>query len=329
MSSRCPLVSVLIPAYNHEAYVQEAIRSIMAQTWRHIELIVVDDGSRDATYERMEALRAECEARFVRTLFRTRPNVGTCETLNELMSLAQGEYVYLIASDDAAAPQAIERELEFLEQHADYVLAVGDCAWMNAESQRIGWDAAFKECPLEQAVYQSFGRYLQWSRKDVDFASEDFGSYESLVPRNYIPNGYLVRASALRAVGGFTKEAPLEDYYLMLQLAKLGKMRYVDEILFFYRWHAANTAQQRERMGEMTCQTLRYERTLVQRKGYEKWHEIFEQNIDLIYQSFRLGKVLHFYKKVYSLDGTKQKVLELFGHRFILKTKRPKGGSRP
>ena len=78
------LVSVLIPAYNHEQYVQLTIRSIIEQTYQNIELIVIDDGSKDSTWEKISELKSECEKRFRRVDFSTQENSGTCKTLNRL-----------------------------------------------------------------------------------------------------------------------------------------------------------------------------------------------------------------------------------------------------
>ncbi len=90
-----PLVSVIIPAYNHENYVQECINSIIEQTYKNIELIIVDDGSKDSTWNKIQEMKAVCEKRFVRVHFETKENEGTCKTLNKLLSLAKGEFIYL------------------------------------------------------------------------------------------------------------------------------------------------------------------------------------------------------------------------------------------
>lgn len=68
------LVSVLIPAYNHEKYVQGAIKSIINQTYQNIELIIVDDGSKGSTWQKIQELKEECEKRFVRVHFETKQN---------------------------------------------------------------------------------------------------------------------------------------------------------------------------------------------------------------------------------------------------------------
>src|SRR5574344_1018426 len=121
-----PLVSVVIPAYNHEKYVKEAIYSIINQTYEKIELIIVDDGSKDSTWEKINELKEDCLKRFRNVIFESQENKGSCDTLNHLLDLAKGEYIYLIASDDIAKPNAIEKEVEFLINNADYALCVGD-----------------------------------------------------------------------------------------------------------------------------------------------------------------------------------------------------------
>ena len=66
MNSSLPLVSVIIPAYNHEKYVQETISSIIKQTYQNLELIVIDDGSTDNTWQEINNLKGICEKRFIK-----------------------------------------------------------------------------------------------------------------------------------------------------------------------------------------------------------------------------------------------------------------------
>ena len=63
------LISILIPAYNHEKYIQETIQSIIQQSYQNLELIIINDGSNDTTWEKINAMRELCENRFVRTIF--------------------------------------------------------------------------------------------------------------------------------------------------------------------------------------------------------------------------------------------------------------------
>jgi alpha-1,3-rhamnosyltransferase len=256
-----PLVSVIIPAYNHEKYVQETINSIINQSYDNIELLIIDDGSTDETYQRICETEALCKKRFTRFVFERQSNSGTCETLNKLVEKSCGEYVYIIASDDVADPKAIEAELGFLELHDDYALCVGANDIIDAEGKHCFWDNERKNVYNEKdAVYFSFSDLLIKNIPHIDFFSDAFGRYSSFLRYfNHIPNGYLIRKSIFNQTGLFTKEAPLEDFWIMMQIAKYAKMKYLDDTLFYYRWHGANTIINTARMNEYTAQTLLYE----------------------------------------------------------------------
>ncbi len=312
-----PLVSVIIPAYNHEKYIQETIDSILEQTYQNIELLIIDDGSTDGTFKIMLEKQSLCEKRFVNVKMLRQENSGTCATLNRLLELAAGEFIYLIASDDVAKAEAIEKEASFLINHPNYVLVVGDNEIIDGKSQRIGWDKDQTPVALEKAPYKTFRTLLERGCEFGSLTSDEFGSYGRLVQNNHVPNGYMFRAQTIRHIGGFTKEAPLEDYYLMLQLAKNGKMKFLEDILFSYRWHGGNTIKRKEYMKKIAYQTNLYEYQLVNCPGYEYWKEIYDKNNTKI--KFKIGKFIKYYKiKDYR---KKQKILEICGHKFVLKSK--------
>lgn len=114
-----PLVSVLMPCYNHEAYVAEAISSVLAQTYKNVELIVIDDGSTDGTWAEIEKLSSRHAFRAIR-----RKNKGLIETLKELRALAHGEYLTILASDDRFYPHKIEVMVRELLQNPSAGLCV-------------------------------------------------------------------------------------------------------------------------------------------------------------------------------------------------------------
>lgn len=272
-----PLVSVIIPAYNHDRYIAECIQSIIDQTYANIELLIIDDGSTDRTWEKLQDLKEKCEKRFRRVVMERQKNQGTCITLNRLLSLAQGKYIYDIASDDASVPEAIEAEVRFLEEHPDYVLAVGNDDIINARSERIAWDDHQNEVPLgTKGSYSDFTSYIMSTYNFyVNYYNENFGTYHSLLPRNYIVNGYTYRRSALGEGDFFTPEAPLEDWYLMLQLSKAGKMKYIDRILYHYRWHDTNTVCRTKHIQSLSRKTLEYELQHCRDPKYRKYLEKF------------------------------------------------------
>ena len=316
------LVSVLIPAYNHGKYIQETIKSIIKQSYQNIELLVIDDGSSDDTWQKLNELKNICEKRFSRVVFETENNRGTCNTLNKLITLSQGEYIYIIASDDLAKPQAIEKLFNFLSQNPNYALTVGDNEIINSNSQRIFWDENRNSLYEEkEAKYKTFAEFLQHNRKDVDFNSENFGNYPSLAEMNYVPNGYLIRKSIFEKTGMFTQEAPLEDYYLMLQIAKYSKMKYIDKILFSYRWHPTNTIKEAEKMDEFIKQTKNYEKALIKKIDLNNFNPEIQKYLKNGEKSCQAG--IPFFFEFYKLKNLffKKSCLRILGFEINIKNK--------
>ena len=233
------LISVIIPAYNHERYIEECVRSIMAQTYQNLELVVIDDGSADGTFAKLQELKPECEKRFARVVMETQENHGLRFTLNSLLDKTGGKYVYSSASDDVTKPQAIEVLHSFLSENPDYVLAVGDNEIINGDSERIYWGKKRQVLPEAEALYKTVGDDL--GLNEPNNKHPDFGDYADLLKDNYVPNGFLYSRQAIIDAGKYKQNITLEDWYINLQLAKIGKFKYIPEILFSYRWYDKNT----------------------------------------------------------------------------------------
>ena len=265
------LISVIVPAYNHERYVQECIRSIIAQTYQNLELIVIDDGSKDNTFAKLQELKPECEKRFVRVVFETQENQGRRITDNKLIDTARGKYLYLIASDDLAKPNAIETLHAFLSENPDYVLVVGDNEIVNADSERIYWGKDRKVVPESQARYKTFGDELHLN--EPDNKHPNFGDYADLLKGNYVPNGYLYSRQAVIDAGKMDTKVFLEDWYMHLQMVRYGKYKYIPEILYSYRWHETNTVSTpayKARALEIYRQIYEHEKEYCFAHGYQQ-----------------------------------------------------------
>jgi glycosyltransferase involved in cell wall biosynthesis len=107
-----PKVSVVMPSFNHAAFVQEAVESVLSQTFQDFELIVTDDGSTDAT---VEIVRRISDPRINLVAFAK--NQGACVAMNESIRRAKGDYLAALNSDDAFVPYKLERQVEFLEKN--------------------------------------------------------------------------------------------------------------------------------------------------------------------------------------------------------------------
>jgi glycosyltransferase involved in cell wall biosynthesis len=105
-----PLISILVPAYNAEPWIAETIRSALVQTWPRTEIIIVDDGSKDAT--------AEVARRFAskHVLVVSKENEGAAATRNRALTLSQGDYIQWLDADDLLAPDKIEAQMACLHE---------------------------------------------------------------------------------------------------------------------------------------------------------------------------------------------------------------------
>ena len=265
-----PLISVVIPAYNHENYIQDTIKSVINQTYENIELIVVDDGSKDSSWAKIKEIEEVCKKRFANTHFETKQNEGTCKTLNRLLNLSKGEYVYIIASDDVAKPEAIELEYNFLSKNPDYSLCVGNSEYIDSKGKVCYLNRERNLCYDKKYAKYLTCRDLFQKHSHVNFNSDNFGTYQTLYISNYIPNGYLIRKSAFDYILPYTTEAPLEDWYTMLQIAKYSKMKYLDKILFSYRQHSANTMNNSDKMAKISKKTIDFEEKILSKTDESK-----------------------------------------------------------
>jgi glycosyltransferase involved in cell wall biosynthesis len=118
--AKTALVSVIIPTYNVEKYIQEAIHSVQTQAYRNIEIIVVDDCSTDGTYDILQKL-ARLDSRI--KLYRNTKNSKIVYSINKALSYSSGEYIARMDGDDIATPDKIEKQVQFLKDnpHIDLV----------------------------------------------------------------------------------------------------------------------------------------------------------------------------------------------------------------
>ena len=109
---RAPAISVVLPVFNAEIYIAEAVRSILNQTFRDFEFIIINDGSTDNTFQ----ILSDMEALDPRIVLVSRANKGIPATLNEGISLACGKWIAIMNADDIALPIRFERQMEWLAQ---------------------------------------------------------------------------------------------------------------------------------------------------------------------------------------------------------------------
>lgn len=188
-----PLVSVIIPCYNAEQYVETAVRSIMEQTYTNLEILCCDDCSTDGTFTILQKLAAE-DSRI--KILRNETNLGVVDTLNKLVSEASGTYIARMDADDISLLKRIEKQVAFLENNPDYALC-GTNAWHIDESgRRIGRSCLsisnyeikrtkFIRCPFYHPAVCMRSDVLKQNKYDYFFDKvEDYDLWMRIIEKN-------------------------------------------------------------------------------------------------------------------------------------------------
>ena len=209
------LVSVILPSYNHEAYIEESILSIVNQTYKNIELIVIDDGSTDHSCEILQKLQKQYGF-----ILEFQENQGISKTLNKaIRQYAKGKYITCVASDDFLMSDKIERQINYMESDPDCSLVFGRVHVVDKNSKIIKGLTIVD--PVEDAV------------KSVQF--------ESLIERNCIAAiSSMYRKDIWEKCGGYDENSLIDDWGLWLEFTYYGKIVYLDEYFAYYRWHGSN-----------------------------------------------------------------------------------------
>lgn len=213
------LVSIVIPCYNHEDYIQESIMSVVNQNYDNIELIVIDDGSKDASVEKIKELVHVCKARFKRFEFRVRANVGLCATLNEGIDWCQGEYYAAIASDDVLKPEKTALQVDYLNQHPSCVAVFGSVETILSDGTH-----------LRRSVYPP---------EKYKFDDIFFHRHRLPAPTQ------MIRLRSLVATGAYPVGLAIEDWYMWLKLSVSGAtLDNLGVVVTAYRRHTGNMSGQ-------------------------------------------------------------------------------------
>lgn len=230
------LVSVVMPAYNHERYIAAAIESVLGQTWTNLELIVIDDASSDRTWE---VVSGYADSRIRASRHGT--NQGAYITLNEALSMARGEFVAIINSDDIFAPARIAACLEAL-RHTGADLVGSDIVLIDATGDPL----------LEHWWVRAFSDLKRVWTETGDWHATMLHGNVFMTTSNCI-----FRRSWLEAVGDFRDLRYVLDYeWLLRGLIKDRRLAWLDAPLLHYRLHESNTISERPLAANLECAAM-------------------------------------------------------------------------
>ena len=236
-----PLVSVIIPCYQQGHYLDEAIRSVYAQTYSDHEIIVINDGSTDNT--------AAVAAGYVGLTCIQQRNLGLPTARNVGLQASTGEYIVFLDADDRLLPEALETGLRCLR-------ALPDCAFVYGFCDLIDHDGALLP-PLPQTAIEQ-------------------NHYRTLFKANYIwtPGAIIFRRSVFEQVGGFDQAlvSGCEDWDLYLRIAKHCLIHCHGKVIVQYRKHRASMSANGVKM--LRAKDVLFRKHLLEARGDRELEEL-------------------------------------------------------
>lgn len=208
-----PKVSIITITYNREAFIRQAIDSVLAQTFKDWEMIIIDDASTDNT-ERIVKTYIDGESRI--KYFKNKVNLGIAKTRNRGLELARGIYIAPLDSDDTWLDQnKLQKQVEFLDINKDYCMLGGGIMRIDAESRHIK--------KILYPVYDSLIRKI-------------------ILQFNPFPQSTLLyRKDVALSCGGYSTDYTIcDDYDLWLKMGLKGKFTNIPQVLAGYRVHGGN-----------------------------------------------------------------------------------------
>lgn len=208
-----PKVSVIIPTYNREEYISETIESVLGQSFKDFEIIVVNDGSIDNTIKKLE--RFESKIKLI-----NQSNSERAVSRNNGVKNSNGKYIAFLDSDDLWFKNKLEKQVEILDDKKDIILTYGQSLRINEKSEKT---------------------------KTVKRQKEGFSGkvFEQLLSRNFIssPTPVIKREYFEKTSGFSTKYIPYEDWEFWIRFSLLGNFYFIKEPLAYYRIHKEQSVQ--------------------------------------------------------------------------------------
>lgn len=225
-SSEEPLVSIVIPSYNHAPYLSDTLSSVYAQTYRNLELIVIDDGSQDQSVEFLRKYLSACP--WPNKLI-SRENRGAAATINEGVSLARGKYINILNSDDCFSPQRIQRFVEEIaHRNLDWGFSRVDVLVQGPDNDNVPHSGDLRVQQLITRASHVMGRASN---------SMAFVEYNPAISTGNL----FFRRSLFEQLGGVRDLRYNHDWDFCLRAGSLAEPWYIDEPLYRYRLHGRNT----------------------------------------------------------------------------------------
>mgnify|MGYP003687353709 CR=1 FL=1 len=227
MNTKQDLVSVIMPAFNAEKYIVESINSIINQTYKEWELIIINDGSSDKTASIIKEFSTK-DSRIIS--LENEENKGLVYTRNRGLKEAKGTFIANLDSDDIAYPERLEKQVEFMVENPQVVLLGTACETIDSKGNQIGIE--------KRAIPKEHLKSL-------------------LVFSNYFINSSIILRKALVQNCFYQEDfAPAEDYQFFTQIMDNGEIVNLPEVLVKYRIHDQNISVLKKKEQESSIKRI-------------------------------------------------------------------------
>ena len=216
-----PLVSIIVPCYNHEKFLCDFAKSIMEQDYNNIEVLILDDCSTDKSWEKLQELGIEMSGHGISSkLMRNEKNLGITKTLNHLIQVSHGKLIKVIASDDMfASTDSISQFVSFFREN-DYIDVAVCNGKMIQEQDRY---------PVVNAGKEIYGNPPKFSGQDL---------FINLYCNNFIfAPGVMIKRSVYDKFGTYSEGLMTEDWEFWLRITRDHGVNigYIEKALIYYR----------------------------------------------------------------------------------------------
>lgn len=209
-----PLVSIIVISYNHEYYVEECLESVFKQTYKNIEIIVIDNGSNDQSIKKIELFQKKYKFLFIKN-----KQTQLVPSLKNISDIVKGSYISIISADDFWESIFVEHMASILSKDKDIGACSGKVKLINETGRILS---------------------IPGPQKDKNYIFNDF-----FLERAYFPApASMIRRSALDEIGWYNQSYGLEDIPTWFAISsKEWKMVFTSKIVGSYRRHSSNMSK--------------------------------------------------------------------------------------
>lgn len=228
-----PKIAIICLCYNHEAYVTEALQSVLDQTSTNWELIVVDDASNDESVKKIEAFVHKNLITPIQTIY-LEENVGNCKAFNKALALTKADYIIDLAADDVLLPERVALAIEAMDNSKDIALNFSNAYYISENGETL---------KPHYPINQSGQTRIPIPQGDV---------FTEIIKRYFICSPTMVyRASYLKKLGGYDESLAYEDFDIKIRLARDHPFSYTDKILVKKRVLKSAMSQKQYKKGNL------------------------------------------------------------------------------